>query len=53
VGNPITALNDVSLVNQYRPGVQTIFQRGNIDYSRPSVKGEDSIVILNILINKN
>ena len=30
VGNPITALNQVSLINQYRPGVQTIFQRGNI-----------------------
>jgi hypothetical protein len=29
VGNPVTALNEATIVNQFRPGVQTIFQRGN------------------------
>jgi hypothetical protein len=29
IGNPSTALNEVSLINQFRPGELTIIHRGN------------------------
>jgi hypothetical protein len=45
VGNPITALNEVSLINQFRPGELTIIQRGNtVNEASINIGGTANIV---------